>query len=78
MKFKSQEAITMPPPSNEHFEISIQNGLNLWLCAQKFIKMVIYKLLEFISPKMGFCKDITGKENDRPMSLVNKDLKKKY
>lgn len=66
----------MPPPSNEHLEISIQNGLDLWLGAQKFVKMVIYKLLEFISPKTGFCKDITGKENDRSMSLVNKDLKK--
>lgn len=63
----------MPPPSNEHLEISIQNGLALSLRAQKFIKMVIYKLLEFTSPKMDFCKDITGGKNDRSVSLVNKD-----
>lgn len=73
MKYKSQEAITMPPLLNEHLEISIQNRLDLWLSAQKFIKVVIYKSLDFISPKMGFCKDITRKENDRSMSLVNKD-----
>lgn len=73
LKYKSQETITMLPPSNEYLEISLKMGWNLWLSAQKFIKMVIYKLVGHTSLNIGFCNDITRKENYRSMSLMNKD-----
>ena len=57
MEHKSQETITILPPSNEHLETGLQNRLDLWLNTQKSIAKVIYKLLEHVSPKVGFCKD---------------------
>lgn len=84
MKYKSQRTITMLPSSDEHLETSLQEELDLWLNAQKFIRKVNIQIIRTHPSKdrfLGFCRGITKITIDQyllwtKIKILNKILSK--